>query len=72
MAHGHMAREKQEKWTRLVTEWCPLDGRRSRGRPTKRWEDDLKGVAGPTWSRTAKNRTEWKTLEEAFVVRQVE
>ncbi|PZC85214.1 hypothetical protein B5X24_HaOG202399 [Helicoverpa armigera] len=69
---GHMAREKQEKWTRLVTEWCPLDGRRSRGRPTKRWEDDLKGVAGPTWSRTAKNRTEWKTLEEAFVVRQVE
>lgn len=69
---GHMAREKKEKWTRLITEWYPIDGKRNRGRQTKRWEDDFRKIAGPTWIRTAKNRTEWRSLEEAFVGRQVE
>lgn len=67
-----MAREKKEKWTRLITEWYPIDGKRNRGRQTKRWEDDLRKIAGPTWIRTAKNRIKWKSLEEAFVERQVE
>lgn len=69
---GHMMREKTEKWTRLITEWYPLDSKRNRGRQTMRWEDDLRKIAGPTWTRKAKNRTEWKSLEEAFVGRQVE
>ncbi|GBP84317.1 hypothetical protein EVAR_66305_1 [Eumeta japonica] len=43
---------------------------RSKGRQTKRWEDDLKKVAGPLWLRTAKQRHKWKALEEAFVERQ--
>ncbi|CAB3256213.1 unnamed protein product [Arctia plantaginis] len=42
----------------------------SRGRQPKRWEDDLKQVAGPEWLRTAKDRNKWKSLEEAFVERQ--
>ncbi|GBP58531.1 hypothetical protein EVAR_34533_1 [Eumeta japonica] len=43
---------------------------RSKGRQTETMEDDLKKVAGPLWLRTAKQRNEWKALEEAFVERQ--
>ncbi|GBP41381.1 Juvenile hormone epoxide hydrolase [Eumeta japonica] len=67
---GHMSRENIEKWSRLVTEWYPRDGKRSRGRPNKRWEDDLRKIAGPVWSRLARDRDKWKALEEAFVDRQ--
>ncbi|GBP69760.1 Putative uncharacterized transposon-derived protein F52C9.6 [Eumeta japonica] len=67
---GHMLRERKEKWTKLITEWHPWGSNRSKGRQRKRWEDDLKKVAGPLWLRTAKQRNEWKALEEAFVERQ--
>jgi hypothetical protein len=69
---GHMTREKKKKWTRLITEWYPLDCKRNRGRQTKRWEDDIRKIAGSTWTRTARDRMEWRSLEEAFVGRQVE
>lgn len=67
---GHMLREKQEKWTKTITEWYPRDGKRNKGRQTKRWEDDIKKVAGPEWIRVAKDREKWKSLEEAYVERQ--
>ncbi|GBP94035.1 Putative uncharacterized transposon-derived protein F52C9.6 [Eumeta japonica] len=67
---GHMLREKNEKWTRIISEWYPRDGKRNKGRPIKRWEDDIKGVAGPEWTRIARDRDRWKSLEEAFVERQ--
>ena len=69
---GHMLREGIEKWTRQITEWYPRDGKRNKGRQTKRWEDDLKKIAGPEWTRIAKDRIKWKALEEAFVERQAE
>ncbi|KAJ8735284.1 hypothetical protein PYW07_006904 [Mythimna separata] len=64
---GHMLREKNEKWTKIITEWYPRDGKRSKGRQIKRWEDDIKKVAGPEWIRIARDRDRWKSLEEAFV-----
>ncbi|GBP23911.1 hypothetical protein EVAR_86288_1 [Eumeta japonica] len=67
---GHMLREKNEKWSRIISEWYPRDGKRNKGRPIKRWEDDIKGVAGPEWTRIARDRDRWKSLEEAFVERQ--
>lgn len=67
---GHMIREKKEKWTRLITEWLPRDSKRNRGRQFKRWEDDIIKIAGPIWTRIAKDRIEWKSLEEAYVERQ--
>ncbi|XP_062532938.1 uncharacterized protein LOC134201709 [Bombyx mori] len=67
---GHMMRKKKEKWTRIITEWYPRENKRIRGRQPKRWEDDLKQVAGPEWLRTAKDRSKWKSLKEAFVERQ--
>ncbi|GBP46096.1 hypothetical protein EVAR_41449_1 [Eumeta japonica] len=44
--------------------------KKSRGRPNKRWEDDLRKIAGPVWSRLVRDRDKWKSLEEAFVDRQ--
>ena len=62
---GHMIRGK-DKWSKLTTQWYPREGKRKKGRPQKRWDDDIKHVAGTTWNRVAQDRHEWKRLEEAF------
>ncbi|CAF4744183.1 unnamed protein product [Pieris macdunnoughi] len=69
---GHMLRSPHEKWSKIVTEWYPRDGKRRRGRPRKRWEDELKLTAGYNWRRVANDREQWKGLEEAFAKRQTE
>ncbi|GBP52344.1 Putative uncharacterized transposon-derived protein F52C9.6 [Eumeta japonica] len=63
---GHMIRGK-DKWSKIITQWYPRDGKRKRGRPQKRWDDDIRQVAGKTWSRVARERSEWSRLEETFV-----
>lgn len=62
---GHMIRGK-DKWSKIVTQWYPREGKRKRGRQQKRWDDDIRQVAGITWSRVARERPEWRRLEEAF------
>lgn len=64
---GHMTRDSRLKWTKILTEWQPRDGKRKRGRQVKRWMDDIKSIGGTIWSRTANKREEWKQLEEAYV-----
>lgn len=49
----------------------PRDGARSQGRKA-RWEDELKITLGPLWIRVAKERKQWKEMEEAFAVRHTE
>ncbi|GBP49989.1 hypothetical protein EVAR_37074_1 [Eumeta japonica] len=44
----------------------PGDGKRRKGRPKIRWEDDMKKVAGITWRRNAENKKTWRTLREAY------
>ena len=55
-----------EKWCKAMIEWYPRNQKKKRGRQFKRWEDDIKATAGPLWSKTAKDRKEWKKLEEVF------
>jgi hypothetical protein len=62
---GHIIRGA-DKWSKRVTQWYPREGKRKKGRPQKRWEDDIRQVAGCTWSRVAQDRSEWRRLEEAF------
>lgn len=69
---GHTLRSPQEKWSKTVTDWYPRDGKRKRGRQRKRWEDELKLTAGPNWRRVARDRRQWKMLEEAFAQRHTE
>ncbi|GBP60294.1 hypothetical protein EVAR_91578_1 [Eumeta japonica] len=66
---GHMVRGTQEKWSNIVTDWYPREGRRNRGRQSKRWEDELKLTTGPKWRRVARDRVQGKLLEEAFAKR---
>ena len=33
---GHIARMKDNRWTKRCTEWQPRRGKRSRGRPSRR------------------------------------
>ena len=33
----------------------------------KRWEDDIKRVADPVWTRIARDRRRWKYLEKALI-----
>lgn len=64
---GHMSRDSRMKWTKIITEWYPRDGKRRRGRQVKRWMDDIREIGEATWSRKARDRDEWKKLEEAYV-----
>lgn len=63
---GHMIRNKRNKWSKDVTMWYPRDGKRRKGRQRKRWEDDIKKMAGTTWRRKATNRKLWQSLGEAY------
>ncbi|GBP48071.1 LINE-1 retrotransposable element ORF2 protein [Eumeta japonica] len=55
-----------DKCSKRVTRWYPGEGKRKKGRPQKRWDDDIRQVAGVMWNRVAQDRNEWKRLEEAF------
>lgn len=63
---GHITRLEDRRWSNMVTSWKGPPGKRSRGRPLARWEDDLKKIAGSTWQQIARDREKWKALEEAF------
>lgn len=69
---GHMMRDPQNKWSTVVSDWYPRDGKRNRGRQQMRWEDDLRLTAGNKWRRVARDRTQWKKLEEAYAKRHTE
>ena len=65
---GHIARLKDNRWTRRCTEWQPRRGKRSRGRPSRRWQDDIREKEGTTWIRKATDRRRWKTLMEGYIL----
>ena len=46
-------------------------GKRSRGRPSRRWQDDIAEKEGTTWIRKASDRLQWKTLMEGYILQWV-
>ena len=71
---GHVARMNDNRWTVRLNEWRPRTGKRSSGRPARRWRDDIQEYArevanADVWSRAAKDRKLWKGLEEGFARR---
>ena len=50
------------------TEWQPRRGKRSRGRPSRRWQDDITKTEGTTWNREATDRRQWKALIEGYIL----
>ena len=65
---GHVMRRDDERWSRAITVWTPLEGKRNRGRQRKRWGDEIKHFLGNTnWYRTARERGQWRFHAEAFI-----
>ena len=64
---GHISRLKDDRWTKRITTWKPYGRKRLRGRPAKRWRDDLEEYWNETtWQRTAHDKQTWKQHAEAF------
>lgn len=64
---GHVARTKDNRWTKRVLEWRPRqDAFRNRGRPPTRWTDDLKRIH-QNWMQAAQDRDLWREIREAYV-----
>jgi hypothetical protein len=64
---GHVARMTDGRWTKIILQWRPWWGRRSRGRPMMRWSDDIVACASFGWMRRAQTRERWRQLGEAYV-----
>jgi Reverse transcriptase (RNA-dependent DNA polymerase) len=64
---GHIARQKDGRWTLRIIQWRPRETKRSVGRPPLRWIDDIKQIAGKHWHQTAQDRSKWKELGKAYV-----
>lgn len=64
---GHLARYGKERICQQVEKWETRDSKRSRGRPAKRWKDDVVEVGSIFWHRKAQNRENWKKLEISFI-----
>ena len=65
---GHIARMKDNRWTKRCTERQSRRGKRSRGRPSRRWQDDITRKEGTTWNRKATDRRQWKALMEGYIL----
>ncbi|KAI8441227.1 hypothetical protein MSG28_014876 [Choristoneura fumiferana] len=62
---GHICRMHPKRWAQVTTQWAPLDGQRRRGRPIRRWRDDLDAFRND-WQNLAADRGSWKSEGEAF------
>ena len=69
---GHIARIKDNRWTKRCTEWQPRRGKRSRGRPSRRWhrrwQDDITEKGGNHLDLESNRQTTWKTFMESYIL----
>jgi Reverse transcriptase (RNA-dependent DNA polymerase) len=64
---GHIARQHSSRWTLRILQWRPRETKRSRGRPQRRWVDDIREAGSKNWIRQAADRQTWKNMEEAYI-----
>ena len=64
---GHVSRIRDSRWTLRITTWKPYEIKRPRGRPARRWRDELDDYwKGTIWQRIAQDKQMWKQHIEAF------
>lgn len=63
---GHLIRSDNKKWSKMSTEWVPYDRNRGKGRPYKRWRDEIVNKLGSInqWHNVARDRLAWKRVCE--------
>ena len=59
---GHVARMSNTGWAKITSEWTPREVKRVRGRPKRRWRDNIEKVGSSQWMRVAQNRSAWREL----------
>ena len=65
---SHIARIQDNRYTPQVTDWRPMDDNRPRGRPSKRWRDEIDDFwRSVAWKQNAQDRLSWKKNSEAFI-----
>jgi hypothetical protein len=64
---GHISRRTDNRWSKRVLEWRPRLDKRTVGLSQARWSDDLRGTAGRSWMRVAKDRARWREIGEAYL-----
>ena len=58
---GHVSRIRDNPWTLRITTWKPYEKKRPRGRPARRWRDELDTYwNGTIWQRIVQDRQMWK------------
>lgn len=66
---GHVSRKTNNRWEKILLDWTPYDYKRARGRPRRRWIDEIKSYAGIAWQRDARDRIRWERIGEAYARR---
>ena len=64
---GHIARFKDNRWTKSVTEWTPREWTSRQGRPKTRWRDNLIRHLGPAWPRIDSSGLVWSIFRFARI-----
>ena len=60
-------RIRDNRWTMRSTTWKPYERKRPRGRPARRWRDELDECWKVTiWQTTVQHRQTWKQHADAF------
>ena len=59
---GLIARISNTRWAKITSQWTRREGRPVRGRPKRRWRDNIKEVGSSQWMRVAQHRSAWCEL----------
>ena len=50
-----MAKREDNRWSKIITEWCPIVMKRKRGGQNTKWSDDIAEMTGKDWYRGKQN-----------------
>ncbi|MFH4978539.1 hypothetical protein AB6A40_005248 [Gnathostoma spinigerum] len=65
---GHVARLKDDRWTKKVSGWYPRNQKRPVGRPPGRWNDLVRARLGPMWRSMAQDRIKCKAAVDRQLI----